>query len=236
MKNKILLLLLVFGINLQANSLQIVSAAGYKKPMIEVIAAFEQKHNIKVEAMYGNMVQVTTQANHGNAELIIGDRGYLEQKSGLKIHDFIFLGHGRVVAAYPKGTILKSIEDLKDEKIQKIAMPQPKRAIYGTATEEFLHSLNLYDALKQKLFIVATVPQVATYVITNEVDAGIINLTAALDNIDKIGGYIEVDHNYYTPIEITAASLKPCNTGACLNFKNFLTSPQSKEIFKKYGL
>lgn len=47
---------------------------------------------------------------------------------------------------------------------------------------------------------------------TNEVDAGILNLTEALNAGEKIGGYIEIPQNLYTPIEIVAGSLDTCSS------------------------
>lgn len=115
-------------------------------------------------------------------------------------------------------------------------MPQPKKAIYGIAGEEFLKNSKLYKEVKDKLYIVATVPQAATYVITKEVDAGIINLTAALANKSKIGGYIVVPNEYYAPINIVAGKLESCNNKECQSFIEFLSTTKSKDIFKKYGL
>ena len=115
-------------------------------------------------------------------------------------------------------------------------MPQPKKAIYGTAGEAFLHYTNLYEKVEKKLYIVAKVPQVVAYLITEEVDAGIINLTAALANKDKLGGYIIIDEKSYPSIEITAAKLDKCQSTECEDFLTFIASPEAKEIFKKYGL
>ena len=116
-------------------------------------------------------------------------------------------------------------------------MPEAKKAIYGDAGIEFLNTTKLYESLKDKLIVVATVPQVSSYVNTHEVDVGIMNLTAALDSIDKLGGYIKIPQEYYTPIEIVAGSLKACESDKiCQEFIAFLKTPKAKEIFVKYGL
>ena len=120
------------------------------------------------------------------------------------------IGLGRAVIVYAKGIRLDNAMDISKLSIQKIAVAEPKKAIYGDAAMEFLNNANLYDAIKERLITVATVPQVATYVITHEVDVGILNLTAALDADDKIGGYIEIPSYLYSKIEITAGSLGVC--------------------------
>ncbi|MBD3789711.1 MAG: molybdate ABC transporter substrate-binding protein [Campylobacterales bacterium] len=229
-------LLLLTGLTLfaQAETVKIASVAGYKKPVMEVIKAFEKK-GYQTESLFGNMQQIIHQAQNGAIEIIIGDKAFLE-KSPLSIITYQSIGKGKVVLAYAKKTSLFGISDLKKEDISKIAMPQPKKAIYGTAGEEFLRNTNLYSEIENKLYIVSTVPQVVAYLTTGEVQAGIINLTAALANKDKLGGYILIDEKSYSPIEITAAKLSKCQSHACEDFLTFLSSQTAQELFTKYGL
>ena len=231
---KKLLLLGVLGVFLNAGEVKIATAAGYKKPVMEVIAAFEESGE-KVEALFGNMQQVITQAKNGKIDIVIGDKSYLD-KSTLPIQSYQAVGKGRVVLAYAKERRLERAEDLTKEEIRKVAIPQPGKAIYGTAGEAFLRHTLLYEKIEDKLYIVAKVPQVVAYLVTGEVDAGIINLTAALANKEKLGGYILVDEESYAPIEITAAKLEDCQNESCEAFLKFMATPKAQEIFRKYGL
>lgn len=235
MLKKILLVLVVFVLSLNASNLKVAAGAGYKKPLLEVIKEYEKSGN-KIDAFFGNMKQVTTQAKQTDISLIIGDKNFLSKKSKLDFKEFIILGKGKVVIAYPKNKIIKTIEDLKQEDIKRISMPQSKKAIYGIAGLEFLQNANLYENVKEKLFIVSTVPHALMYVITNEVDVGIVNLSAALANKNKIGGFLEVPSEYYSPIQIVVGKLEACKTKQCEEFLNFLSNEKSKSIFKKYGL
>lgn len=232
---KFFIALFCFVIFANANELKIAAGAGYKKPVMDVIKEY-QKTGAKIEPFFGNMRQVTTQAKQTDLAIIIGDKNFLSQKSKLPFSKYTLLGKGKVVITYPQGKSLDSIENLKNGKIQKISMPQPKKAIYGIAGMEFLQKSGLYPQVEKKLHIVATVPQSMTYVITGEVDAGIVNLTAALANKDKIGGYIEIDQKYYSPIEIVAGELSACDSKECKDFLEFLQSKVAQNIFKSYGL
>jgi molybdate transport system substrate-binding protein len=232
---KILIVIVALAVVAQAQALKLAAGAGYKKPLMDIITEYE-KSGKKIEPFFGNMRQVTTQAGQTDIALIVGDKNFLSKKSGLPFSDYILLGKGKVVVAYPKGKTITSIEDLKKANIERISMPQPKKAIYGIAGLEFLQNSGLYSSVEKKLHIVATVPHSMTYVITGEVDAGIVNLTAALANQDKIGGYIEVDQQYYSPIDIVAGTLPACNDAKCKDFLEFLHSPTAINIFKKYGL
>lgn len=235
MLKKILLSFIALGVVANGANLKVAAGAGYKKPLMDVIKEYE-KSGEKIDAFFGNMKQITTQAKQTDIALIVGDKNFLSKKSKLDFQEYLALGKGKVVVAYPKGKSITSIEDLQKTKIERISMPQPKKAIYGIAGEQFLKNTKLYESVKDKLYVVATVPQSMTYIITNEVDAGIVNLTAALANKSKIGGYLEVPEQYYSPIEIVAGKLESCNTKECEKFVDFLSTKTSKDIFNKYGL
>ena len=236
MKTLCLLVCIVFLSHLMADNLKIAVGAGYKKPIVEVIKAYEESHP-KVDALYGNMAQIFTQAKQTDIALVIADKKFLEKQNELSFVKYQSIGAGIAVIAYAKGISFEKVEDLKQESIKTIAMPEAKKAIYGDAGMEFLNNTKLYDPVKEKLLVVATVPQVSAYVGTHEVDVGIMNLTAALDSIDKIGGYIKIPQTYYSPIEIVAGSLQACESDyACQEFMAFLKTAKAKEIFTKYGL
>lgn len=236
MKKYICLILIAsFFSLLNAQNLQIASAAGYKKPMLTIIKEYE-KTNGKIDAFFGNMKQVTSQAKHSDISLIIGDQNYLQNKCKINFINYTTIGTGKVVLAYNKKTSLKKLEDITAKKIAKIAMPQPKKAIYGIAGKQILENSKLYEKINNKLFVVSTVPQVTAYLVANEVEAGIINLTSAIANKDRLGGYINIDQSLYSKIEIVASSTKFCKTQECKKFLNFLQTPKAKDILNKYGL
>ncbi|MBV5279621.1 MAG: molybdate ABC transporter substrate-binding protein [Campylobacteraceae bacterium] len=230
------ILTLFVGTCLWADSLKIAISAGYKKPMLEVIKAYETTHP-KVDAMYGNMAQIFAHAKQEEVALVIGDKKFLEAQKEVIFRSYQDIGLGRAVIIYAKGLHVDNALDIDKDSIQKMAIPEPKKAIYGDAAMEFLNNTKLYDKVKEKLIVVATVPQVATYVIAHEVDMGILNLTAALDAGDKIGGFVEIPFHLYTKIEITVGSLDACSKDkTCEDFLAFLSAPKAKEIFTKYGL
>lgn len=235
MLRKILLAFIAFSLTLSAANLKIAAGAGYKKPLMEIIEEYE-KGGDKIEAIFGHLKQVTTQATQTNITLIIGDKNFLVDKSGLTFKDFTTLGEGELVIVYAKDKKISSIEDLTNDNIKRITIPDPSKAIYGIAGTEFLKNSKLEEKVKDKLLVVTTVPQAMTYILTNEVDAGLVNLSEAIANKENIGGFIKVDKKYFTPIEIVVGKLDSCNTKECEKFLNFLSTPTAKNIFNKYGL
>ncbi|RXJ86537.1 molybdate ABC transporter substrate-binding protein [Arcobacter sp. CECT 8985] len=230
---KILLVFLLFFYFANAQNLKVAAGAGYKKPLVKIIKLYEKQTNSKIDSFYGNLRQVSTQAKNMDLQLVIGDKNFLKTKSGVDFKKYITIGKGKAVLAYTKD--IDSIEDLLSNKIKRIAIPAPQKAIYGIASMQILKNSKLLNKIKNKLLIVATVPQVSTYLITNEVDAGIINLTSALANKSKFKGYILIDDNLYSKIDIVAAITKNCNK-KCKSFLQFLKSEKAKTIFKNYGL
>lgn len=236
MKKFLILLCCILLGDVIADDLKIAVGAGYKKPVQEVLKLYEESHS-HVDVLYGNMAQIFAHAKQAEISLVIADKKFLEKQKELNFVHYQKIGDGIAVIAYAKGVVFDTIEDLKQERIQTIAMPEAKKAIYGDVGMEFLIHTQLYESVKNKLLLVATVPQVSSYVNTHEVDVGIMNLTAALDNIDKIGGYIKIPQTDYAPIEIVAGSLQACETDkTCYEFLSFLQTPKAKAIFVKYGL
>lgn len=231
---KLLLAFIASSLMLSANDLKIGAGAGYKKPLMEIIKEYE-KENGKVEPVFGHLKQITTQASQTDITLILGDKKFLANTKEINFKEFITLGEGELVIAYPKDKKLSSIEDLASDNIKKITIPDPTNAIYGIAGTQFLKNANLEEKVKDKLIVVSTVPQAMTYIVTNEVDAGLVNISEAIGNKDNIGGFIKVDKRYYTPIEIVIGKLDNCDK-ECEKFVEFLTTKTSKDIFDKYGL
>jgi len=228
--------LVSLGTLLNAQNLKIAVAAGYKKPVSEVLKAYEAQYGL-VDAMYGNMTQIFAHAKHEDVALVIGDKKFLNKQKELSFKGYQTLGLGKAVVIYAKGISLANVEDIASSSVKSVAIPEPKKAIYGDVAIEFLTNAKLYETMKERLVVVATVPHVATYVGTHEVDAGVVNLTEALSLGDKIGGFIEIPSTLYTPIEIVSGTLDAClENKACASLGTFFSSSEAKAIFAKYGL
>jgi len=220
-----------------AEPVMVASGAGYKKLVTELAAAYQQKTGQKLELVFGNMGQVVAQAKgSGKIQVIIGEKGFLD-RSGIAFASFHELGRGALVLAWPKGAKLTGLNDLAGAGVKRVAMPDPKKAIYGAAGSQALEKAGLTEKVRGKLLVVATVPQVTTYLVLGEVDAGLTNLTDVMDLGGKIGGYMKVDEQLYAPI-IIGADVLSAGAGApgVSAFTSFLISPQAREIAKKHGL
>lgn len=221
-----------------ADALTLAAGAGYKRPLTQIIRAYESSGGGKIDQIYGNMGQVVMQAKaRGNVAFVVGEESFLKS-SGLDFAAFHNLGEGILVIAFGSKVKLERPEDLLTPRVSKVAIPNEKRAIYGKAAREFLRNAGLLDKLKDKLLEVSTVPQVSAYLISGEVEAGFINLTDALYIKDKIGGYVTPDKSLYSPIRLVLGVIRGYEEKPdAKSFVSFVrTSPKVKEIIEKAGM
>jgi molybdate transport system substrate-binding protein len=67
-----------------SDDLKIAVGAGYKKPVLEVLKAYEQTHQgQKIDAMYGNMAQIFAHAKQMEITLVIADKNFWKNKKSL---------------------------------------------------------------------------------------------------------------------------------------------------------
>lgn len=214
-----------------AETLFMGAAAGYKKPLEVLLTQFSQASGHEVKRFYGNVSQVLKQAElDGRVDLVVGDEAFI-QKSGLSVVESASLGQGVLVLVYRKGVEVNALSQLNS---LRVAMAEPKQAIFGQATQQWL--TNHTDIKIADLKQVSTIPQVMAYISSGEVDAGFVNLTEALASSGKIGGYLTLDAKDYTPIRIQAARLDAVDSAALTDLMTFLRSESAQQQLRSFGL
>lgn len=228
----------VLSVPASAESLAVAAGAGYKRPLGELGQAFERSSGIAVEASFGNMGQVMAQAQQSDRIILVfGDRAFLERAAGMRFARYLPVGTGRLVLAWPPGSPVRGVDDLARPEVARIALPDPRHAVYGMAARQFLERGGRMASLQSRLLTVATVPQVSAYLASGEVDAGFINLTDALGVRDRLGGFVEVDADAYEPIQIVGGVVAGREGAPTLaRFEAFLASPAAREILIRHGL
>ena len=232
MKKIAFILALAASVSFCADQLIIAAGGGYKKPVSAVIENLK-KEGMDVAGSFANLGQLVIQSRENKISFIVGDEAFLK-KSDLNITEFERVGRGTLVLVTPKNIKINDVSEI--EKFDKIAMPDPKKAIYGIRTNEFLQNAKM-EPVKDKILAVAGVPQVVAYVINGEVQAGFINSTEAVAKKDEFGSIIYIDESLYSPVFIGIAMLSACSDEAlCEKVMEEFKSDRSKEIFSKFGL
>jgi len=220
-----------------AETLTLAAGAGYKRLVEELCTAYSAKTGVKTERLFGNMGQVTAQARESEAiDILIGDKKFLDA-TNLSFSGEQIIGKGRLVAAIARDSGITALDQLTAPAVERIAIPDTKKAIYGQAAREYLTKAGIWEQVQPKLLVAGTVPQVSTYVLTGEVDVGFINLTEALAIKDKVGKITIIDEQLHTPILIVARHLKADTKDSPASlFAAFLQSDQAREIIARNGL
>jgi molybdate transport system substrate-binding protein len=220
-----------------AGTLVLASGAGYKKLVNNLVATYAKESGIKFDLIFGNMARITAQTKiSGKVDLVLGSDWFLS-RSGIDFAEMYPLGRGRLVVAWAKNTEFHSYRDMLSPTVKRIAIPDINRTIYGKAAMEYLVNTKIYETIKKKTIEVATIPQVSSYLIANEVDMGFINLTHAQQIKDKLAGYALVEEDKYDPIAIVLGVVSQTSSPESVSrFLKFLDTNQAKAIISAHGL
>jgi molybdate transport system substrate-binding protein len=222
----------------RSDEITLAAGAGFRRPISEIAAAFEKEKGHKVAQIYGHMGQVLAQArDSGKVAVVCGDRSVLDGAKDVTFAGFAKLGLGKLVVAYRKGITLAQPEDIQKPDIKRVGIPDQANAIYGKAGRQFLERAKLSQAVDPKLLAVATVPQVTSYLVSGEIDAGFVNATDAIGAAGNIGGFIEVAPKFYDPVEVSCGAVAAGASGSAVaDFLAFLNTEVARTILTRYGL
>ena len=224
----------------------VTTGGGYIKMVEALTAQYEKDTGAKGEKAFGftkafggNIGQMLAQVESGSpVTVVISDATSLKKfTNALNADAGVRLGDTPLILIWRKGLTLASPEDLTSDAVKRVAMPDPKAAVYGRAAKEYLDGSGLAEKIAGKLNVVSMVPQVMSYVSRAEMDAGFVNLLAARQGKDKIGGFVAVKEGY-EPIRMTAQPVKGA-AGEADDVKAFLTwlgSPKADAVLEKFGV
>lgn len=228
---KIFTFFFIFYVFSYGEEIYIAAAAGYKAPVSEIIENYKKEKGLDVNCIFGNMKQISTYVETSNKiSMIIGDGDFLD-KLGINYEVKKTLGEGRLVLIY-KNFEISQVKDLLKDEVKSICIPDYKKAIYGKAAVECLKYYGIYEKIEDKLIVVKTVPQVSAYMLQDEVDVGLVNLTDYIKMKDRGINKYDIDINSYAKINIELRLIDEKGE----ELYKYFDSDNSKEILLKYGL
>ena len=215
----------------------VTTGAGYKKMVEQVGALYREKSGKPLTEMYGGAIgPILEQIKAGSgASVVVSDKATLEA-SDVPFASFQPLGEAVLVLAWKKGIDIKSVDDLRTPAVQSIGYPDKQTAIYGKAAFSLLNKSGMYKELEPKLSMLSTVPQVFSYLLTGDLDAGCVNLAVVNQQSDAVGGWMEVKDGY-DPLFLVAGVVKGHENDPDVQaFVNFLGTDEAKAVYAKHGL
>jgi len=238
----IFLLIFITISSLNAQSITVAVAANVSYAINDLIKEFNKTHPYTdVKVTLGSSGKLTAQIKHGAPyHLFMSANMKYPQalyKTKIAISKPVVYAKGSLaILSNKKQDFTKGIELLKEKKIKRIAVANPKTAPYGKAAFEALKNAKILKDIKKKLIYGESISQTVSYTIT-ATDIGIIAksslYSSKMTRFKKDINWIEIDSKLYTPINQGIVMLKDSKETRA--FYDFILSKKAKQIFIKYG-
>ena len=221
----------------------IVAAASMTDAVKEIGTSYEKQHpDVKLMYSFGSSGALQTQIEQGApADVFISaaqkQMNALDEKGLIDKNTRKDLLENKVVLIVPKDSNLRldSFADLGTDKVQKIALGEPKAVPVGQYSEEIFKSFNIADAVQPKAVYGSDVRQVLGWVETGEVDCGIVYATDAAIS-DKVKVLMTAPDDSHKPVIYPVAMVNSSkNPDVAKDFINFLSQDAQKSVLEKYG-
>lgn len=230
---------------LSAGEIKIAVAANVSYAIEPLKKAFNTLYpRTHIEVILGSSGKLTAQIKNGAPyELFMSaNMKYPEvlYKEGIAVTKPIIYAQGALayLSVKPQDFTL-GMRLLTEDKIQKIAIANPKTAPYGVAAVEALKNANVHDAVKEKFVYGESISQTVTYAMT-AADIGLIAKSSLFSHqmADLKEGihWSDVDETLYTSIDQGMVILKKAEGNPEVkDFYDFMLSPKAQEILKNFG-
>lgn len=233
------------GVTNEKTELTVSAAASLTDVMNELVTVFKAEHaTIAVRLNLGSSGVLQQQIDQGAPTDIFISAAenkftYLLEKNLIDEEHSINIIENSLVLITNKDAnpLIASFADLLEPNVEKVAIGTPESVPAGAYAKQTLEELDLYQQLSDlKKFIPAKdVRQVLHYVETNNVDAGIVYKTDAIQS--KLVKIVAVaDKENHDRIIYPAGIVKnTTNQDEANLFYAFLISDQAATIFENYG-
>lgn len=241
----VLLALLAASPVLAQTPLRVAAAADLEPVLPPMLAQFESRTGLHVEATYQASAVLTMQILNGapfdlflSADLSFPQR--LIDAGAADESKPIPYAMGTLVLWERNDSHLgpPSLALLRDPNLRRLAIANPDRAPYGRAAVAALTNLKLYDELKSRIVTAENIAQAAQFADSGNADAGLISLTSALTpQLSSSGRYFLMPRDLYPPIAQGAVIVKASRQrDAAQKLLDFLLSAAVQQQLAKSGL
>ncbi len=236
-------LLLTVTAAAHADDVHAAVAANFTAAIKQLTPLFEQKSGHKLIASFGATGQLYAQISNGAPfDLLLSADDTTPKKliaENRAVADSYFIyARGRLAlwSATP-GYVDDNGAVLTSERVNRIAIANPKTAPYGQAAIEFLTSRNLLTQLQPKFVTGENIAQTQQFVASGNVPIGFIALAQvkALPEAER-GSYWVVPADQHQPIDQGAVILSSTKSRAAADaFFAFLKSPEAVAVIQALG-
>ncbi|MBM0741960.1 molybdate ABC transporter substrate-binding protein [Phormidium sp. CLA17] len=227
----------------QNNSRLVVSAAASLTDALQEIAPLYNQTRPTVTLRYNFASSGALQQqieNGAPADIFISaadkQMDAMQQKNLIESASRRNLLTNRLVLVVPNtASGVTNLQSLKDLRVKRIAIGDPRSVPVGQYSEEALKKQGLWNSLKPKFVLANNVRQVLQFVESGNVQAGLVYATDAKTS-NKVKVVQVIPASLHTPITYSIAVVKRSkNQTSARTFIQFLSSSKAKQIFQKYG-
>ena len=225
----------------EQEELLVFAAVSLTGPINEIIEKFEKDTGVNVNISFGASQSLAQQIVSGAPASIFLSAGIFPieflKKHYLYNIETINLVNNKLVLALPADNnfIPKSLQDLDNSKIHRIAIANPKLAPAGQYSKEALESQGIWEILEPKIVFAADVRTTLAYIESGNVDIGIVYSTDVLSS-DSIMPVDIIPAHSHSPIVYPMVVIKHTDYDTnILKLIDYLKNPDSQTIFEKYG-
>lgn len=221
-------------------SVSIAAASDLRFALDAMVQQFRAAHsNMDVPVAYGSSGNFFAQIrNHAPFDLFLSaDIEYPRQllAAGIGVRDSLFVyAVGKIVVWVPASSPLDPATLLSSGMVRHLAIANPQHAPYGRAAEAALHSLGVYDRLREKLVLGENITQTLEFVQSGAADAGILALSLAVaPPVRAQGRYWQLPAGSYPKIEQGSLIVK--DSPAARVFTAWMRSADGARVLQQYG-
>ena len=159
----------------------------------------------------------------------------LDQKGLIFSETKALYGVGRITLWQREDSTLeiKTMQDLTQPAVKRVAIANPDHAPYGVAAREALQSAGLWDELQPKLVLGENIKQTQQYAETGNVEVAIAALSIS---VEKPGRWTLIPAELHQPLEQMLAVPKSApHPEAAKQFAAFINGEQGRPLMQKYG-
>ena len=242
---KLLLAFIFVTSVLNAGTINIAVAANVSYAIEDLKKEFKKEYpQTKINVILGSSGKLTAQIKNGAPYMLFmsANMKYPESLYRDKIaitKPIVYAEGSLVMLSVKKQDFSKGLNLLLDEKIEIVAIANPKTAPYGIVSREALQSAKIYETIKSKFVYEESISQTVAYTNT-AADIGLIAKSALysskMSRYKRDINWVEVNSKYYTPIEQGLVLLKDAKDSLeARAFYDFLQSKRAQKIFKDFG-
>jgi molybdate transport system substrate-binding protein len=243
MKSRLIALLVVFGaVAAGAADLTVFAAASLSDALVAISPAYTRATGHTLRFNFGASGLLARQIQEGAPADVFfsADELRMDQlgQAGLLLpgtRHTLLANTLAIVVAVEGGAPVKTVGDLAQAGVRRIAIGEPATVPAGTYAKQYLQRIDLWQPLLGKLVPLDNVRAVLAAVESGNAEAGIVYRTDALIS-RKVRAVVEVPSAEGPKITYPAAVINATKQpGAARALVEFLASPEAQVVFARYG-